>query len=540
MRAIRHALLIALCLIPDLLSAETTQQIQIPMSDGTQLSASLFTPDQGQAPFPVILERTPYPLAASGNGWTEQGMVFVDQNVRGRYKSEGDYHPFADEGWGTHQDGLDTVQWILKQPWCNGKIATVGGSAPGLTQALLSPMTPALSCQVIEVACGDFARFTAYQGGVFGKSLCEDWLKAVGVPEYANIWKTQIPGSPYWKNYNADDRAADIHAPALHVGGWWDIFASGTIEHFLRRQFQGGDGAKGNQKLIMRPAAHGPWGAQDLKFPENFEAFHVTPYRNRFVQHWVLGTDNGIMKEPAVNYYTVGDDTHFEGPGWEWRTADTWPPFPTTATPYYLHPDGQLSTAAPNEKDAHRVFDYDPKNPVPTLGGENLSIAYGPYDQRPVSSRPDVLNFTTPPLTAPLETTGNFTVELYVSTDAPDTDFTAKVVDIYPAPESREILMLDNIVRAKYRDGAEHPAAPLNPGEIVRLRIDLGPISWIFNTNHKIGLQLSSSNFPRFEINPNNGQEFPTQTPPSRTAHNTVHMSTHQTSALLLPIKKKD
>lgn len=539
MRSMRCFLVAAMLAFQALLSAETAQELKIPMSDGVQLCASVFTPSEGQAPFPVVLERTPYPRATKGTDWTGMGMVFVDQSVRGQFGSEGAFRPFADEGWGEHQDGADTFQWLLKQPWCNGKIATVGGSAPGLTQVLLAPMAPALSCQVIEVACGDFERFSAYQGGVFGKALCEDWLKAVGVPDHANVWKAQRPGSPYWRTYNADARAADIHAPGMHVGGWWDIFASGTVEHFLARQLKGGEGARGNQKLVMRPAAHGGWGAQDLKFPKNYDEFRVTPYRKRFMQHWLLGKDTGIMKEPAVNYYTVGDDTHFEGPGWKWRTADTWPPFNLTPTSYYLHADGVLSTSAPSEEDAARAYDYDPKNPVPTLGGENLTIAYGPYDQRPVSTRPDVLSFSTPPLTAPLEATGNFAVELYISSDAPDTDFTAKLVDIYPPPDGREILMLDSIQRVKYREGRDHAAPPLKPGEMVRVKIDLGPISWIFNTNHRIGLQISSSNLPRFELNPNNGEEFPGETPAPRVAHNTVHMAKARPSALLLPVREK-
>jgi putative CocE/NonD family hydrolase len=449
------------------------------------------------------------------------------------------FRPFADEGWGEHADGADTVRWILEQPWCNGKVGTYGGSAPGLTSALLSPATAKLSCQIIQEACGNFPKYLTHQGGVFRKSLIEGWLKlGVQSPEYAAVWKAEPPSSPYWRFYDADAVADKITSPGLHVGGWWDIFASGTVDLFLRRQYEGGEGARGNQKLVMRPAAHGPWGKQDLKFPKNFDEFRVTPYRKRFAEYWLCGADNGMKDEPAVHYYTIGDDGDFSGPGWDWRTADTWPPFPEERTAYYVHADGRLSPDTPPEEAAPVTFAFDPDNPVPTLGGQNLVIAYGPYDQRPVSSRPDVLTFVSSPVDAPLETTGRFSVRLYVSSDAPDTDFTAKLVDVYPDGDEREILMLDNIARAKYRNGYDKPAPPLTAGDVIELETDLGHISWIFNTNHRIGLQISSSNYPRFEVNPNNGQELASPEIPSRIAHNSLFMSRSRPSAVLLPIRK--
>jgi len=519
--------------------APSSQECLVPMSDGTKLVTVVYAPESGGPQWPAILERTPYPRGQNDAGWNACGIVYVAQSVRGRNGSEGAFRPFADEGWGEHQDGADTVRWILDQPWCNGKVGTYGGSAPGLTSALLSPATTKLSCQIIQEACGNFPKYLVYQGGVFRKSLVEGWLAAgVQTPDYAAVWKSESPFSPYWRFYDADAVADLITSPGLHVGGWWDIFASGTIDSFLRRQYHGGEGARGNQKLVMRPAAHGPWGKQDLKFPANFDEFRVTPYRKRFAQYWLCGADNGIKDEPAVHYYTVGDDRAFSGPGWEWRTADTWPPFPINPTPYYVHTGGGLSPDRPSEEVGSRTFAFDPQNPVPTLGGQNLVIAYGPYDQRSVSSRPDVLAFVSSPLEAPLETTGHFSVHLYVSSDAPDTDFTAKLVDVYPPEDGREILMLDNIVRAKYRDGYDKPAPPLTPADIVEIKIDLGHISWIFNTNHRMGLQISSSNCPRFDVNPNNGQEFPSADTPSRVAHNSVFMDRPHPSAIMLPVRK--
>jgi len=534
----RFRLLIALALVFCLsFSVQAQQTHMMPMPDGVKLVTVVHLPSKGGPSWPAILERTPYPRAKRASGWTDRGIALVEQSVRGRFGSEGVYRPFADEGWGCNQDGAATVKWIREQEWCNGRVGTYGGSAPGIISALLAGSGEPLDCQIIQDAGSDFADHLAYQGGVFRKSLVEGWLKlGVQSPEYADVWKAQPPSSPYWQEYDSEARAALITAPGLHVGGWWDIFARGTLQFFIARQHHGGEGARGNQKLVMRPTGHGPWGMQTLRFPENYDEFRVTPYRLRFAEFWLCGVDNGIMDEPAVTYYTVGDDTDFSGPGWEWRTADKWPPFPTNETAYYLLENGTLSVEKPVSEQNRLTFTYDPNNPVPTLGGQNLTIAYGPHDQRPVSDRPDVLKFMTPSLHAPLETTGHFEVRLYVASDAPDTDFTAKLVDVYPAGDEREILMLDSIQRLKYRNGYDKPMPPLEPGEVVLVKIDLGHISWIFNTGHRIGLQISSSNYPRFEKNPNSGDEFPTEEN-MRLAHNTVYMSKTYPSALVLPVR---
>jgi predicted acyl esterase len=509
----------------------------VPMPDGVKLATDVHLPAKGGPSWPVILERTPYPWAKRASGWTDRGIAYVEQSVRGRFGSEGVYRPFADEGWGCNQDGAATVEWILEQEWCNGRVGTYGGSATGITSALLAGVGQQLSCQIIQDAGSNFTDHLAYEGGVFRKSLVEGWLKlGVQSPEYADVWKAQPPSSPYWRDYDAEGRAAMITAPGLHVGGWWDIFARGTLQFFMERQYRGCEGARGNQKLVMRPTGHGPWGRQTLRFPENYDEFRVTPYRRRFAQFWLCDVDNGVADDPAVTYYTVGDDTDFSGPGWEWRTAEKWPPFPAVETPYYLYDDGTLSVEKPVSERSKLAFTYDPNDPAPTLGGQNLTIAYGPLDQRPVSDRPDVLEFVTQPLQVPLEATGHFKVRLYVSSDAPDTDFTAKLVDVYPAGDAREILMLDSIQRVKYRKGYEKPMPPLKSGEVVMVEIDLGHISWIFNTGHRIGLQVSSSNYPRFEKNPNNGDEFPEEDN-LRVAQNSVHMSKTYPSALVVPVR---
>jgi len=279
---------------------------------------------------------------------------------------------------------------------------------------------------------------------------------------------------------------------------------------------------------------HGPLKkVGDIEMPDNFN-FDMGAYENRFYRYWLLGEDNGIMDEPAVNYYTLGDVTRPDGPGNEWHTADDWPPFRTDETPYFLAFDGALLTERPKVKDAALTFTYDPADPCPTHGGQNLLIPAGPFDQAELAKRPDVFTFATEPLREPLEITGRVHARLYVSSDAPDTDFTAKLVDIYP--DGRQLLMLDSIQRVKLRKSYRKPK-PLKTGKIAKVDIDLWSISLIFDTGHRIGLHVSSSNYPRFEKNPNSGDDYPTEEI-LRIAHNTVYVNKKHPSALILPVRR--
>lgn len=516
--------------------APALETVDVPMDDGVTLVTDIFTPVDGGPAWPVLLERSVYPRPAKGDAWTKLGVVYVVQSVRGRFGSGGEFKPFADDGWTGHRDGVTTVNWILDQPWCNGTIGTVGTSATGISTALLGPATTKLACQVFMDTSADVAGCMVYQGGVFRKSLAEGWLQhGVQCAEYAQVWKGEPPLGDYWRPYDAIAMAADTTSPGLHVGGWWDIFARSTVEHFMARQYRGGPGAKGTQTLVMRPTVHGDWGEQDLKLPDNFDDFRVTPFRKDFVKRWLFGEVAGIAGAPAVHYYIVGDDTDFDGPGWEWRTATDWPPFPTKDYVLYLAPDGLLATTAP-DTEGSRTYTFDPRDPVPTVGGQNLLLPAGPKDQRAVGDRSDVLKFVSAPLAAPMEATGHFTATLFVSTSAPDTDFTAKLVDVYP--DGREILMLDGIQRLKYRNGVS-PLPPVAPGDVVELTVDLGHISWVFNTGHRVGVQVSSSNYPRFAVNPNTGDDFVADESSMRPAENTVYLGGAHTSCLVLPAPAK-
>jgi putative CocE/NonD family hydrolase len=234
-----------------------------------------------------------------------------------------------------------------------------------------------------------------------------------------------------------------------------------------------------------------------------------------------------------VHYYVLGDVDNATAPGNAWRTADGWPPFETEPLELYLGPGHGLAEALPDEP-AGYSFRFDPADPCPTHGGANLSLPAGPFDQRQVSGRSDVICFATAPLEEPLEATGRFSVRLFVQTTAADMDFTAKLVDIYP--DGREILLLDGIQRLKYRSGGQ-AAEPVVPGETAELTIDLWTFSIVFNAGHRIGVQISSSNYPRFEVNPATGEDFPAAES-AAAATNTLLTGPDHPAALILPAPK--
>jgi hypothetical protein len=522
---------LALFFLAPLASSDT---VMVPMKDGAKLATDFSIPPSGGPEFPVVLVRTVYDKkqgAMIAPMFLGMGMAFVIQDTRGRFASEGKDMVFADDGWTQNQDGADTVAWVKQQPWCNGKIATWGMSALGITQVQMAPATRDIAAQAIIVASSSLYGQTAYQGGVFMKSL-SDWVNGQKSQWVLDIWKSHPTYDEYWKGFNAEEQAPKITAPALHVGGWFDIFQQGTINNFLSRQHNGGEGAKGNQKLIIGPWAHGvKRDLGDLKLRSNFSELDFNKYTVRFLQYWLKGEQNGINTEPAVAYYTLGDVFNDTAPGNQWHTANDWPPFPTSPVAYYLAEGGNLATT--HQENGSATYTYDPKDPCPTKGGSNLLIDAGPFDQRALGNRPDVLKFASDPLQQPLEVTGNVRVVLYVSSDAPDTDFTAKFVDIYP--DGKEILMLDSIRRLKFHNGFEKPH-PVKPGDTAKLDIDLWSISLILDKGHRIGVHISSSNYPRFEKNPNSGDDFPNEDN-LHTAKNTIYMDKNRPSAVILPIK---
>lgn len=480
-------------------------ELMTPMRDGVNLSTVYYLP-QGTGPWPSILVRTPYdklsPLLGGGPfmKFMQNGYALVVQDTRGRFKSEGTQEPFLTDA----DDGYDTVEWIAKQPWSDGKVGTIGLSAMGITQLQMAiAQPPHLKCMYVGVGAMSLFGGSVYEGGELRKELAIKWLASNKFPPDALMQFLEHPTfDAFWKKVDTAYNISKFNVPAVHFGGWFDIFQQGTIKGFELAQAQGGPNARGKQKLIVGPWVHaGMISARqgELRFPSN--SVYMLDFRDQlqWFDDCVEGKDTGVFNEPAVRYYTMGD-VNEKSPYWNiWQTGDTWPPA-NTPTRYYLHADGTLSTVKPTGAGDSRKYKYDPKNPVPTIGGGNLHIKSGPMDQQAAEGRKDVLLFTSEALKEPVKVSGPLSAVLYVSTSACDTDFTVKLTDVYPTGQS--ILLLDGIQRGMFRNSLEKPE-PMKPGQVYEMRVNLWDTSYVFNKGHKIRIAVSSSNFPRFSANRN-------------------------------------
>lgn len=512
----------------------------VPMSDGVSLATDIYLPLEGTPPFPTLYAATPYGKLGGrdyAKVFTEKGYAFVCQDMRGRFQSEGeDAIIFQHNGWGKERDGQETITWIVGRPWSNGKVGTIGGSALGITQNMTAPNAPDhLRAQVVEVAFSNMYRQCAFQGGVWRKELMEGWLAATNLSK-RNIetFFAHPNEDSFWDALNPEAVADRVNAPGIYLGGWYDIFLQGSINSFVSIQARGGSLARGNCRLILGPWAHGAF--DELVYPENSGRHHVPAADSlRFYDYWLKGVSNGVDQDLPVHYYVMGDPTVENAPGNFWRAADHWPP-PADKTPLYPRADGQLTWEAPTEDAAELSYDYDPKNPVPTIGGQNLLLPKGPMDQRKVEERADVLLFTTDTLAEPLEITGPIVAKLFVTSDAPDTDFTVKITDVYP--DGRSMLVTDGILRARHRVSLAQEDF-LAPGQVYAIHVDLWSTSLVVNAGHRLRVAVSSSNYPRFDPNPNTGRPFRADSE-TRIAHNSLLLSKQYPSCLVLPIHREE
>ncbi|MGZ8919355.1 MAG: CocE/NonD family hydrolase, partial [Limisphaerales bacterium] len=319
------------------------------------------------------------------------------------------------------------------------------------------------------------------------------------------VWVAHPTYDEYWRERDAS-RHYKQAVPAVHIGGYWDIFAQATIDAFVGYQKHGDRDAREKQKLILGPWAHAVMQEKvgELTFRDGKKPPGAAHDAWSWFDFTLKNDSSKIANEPAVTYYVLGDVTDANSPGNTWRTAETWPPFKVAGTKYYLHGDRTLSRNEPSKADP-LTYIYDPANPAPTVGGIQLTIPAGPMDQKSVESRDDVLVFTSAPVTSPVEVTGRIHAKIWLSTDVPDTDFIVRLCDVYP--DGRSFNLCEGAIRARFRDGLGKEAM-LKAGKIYSIEIDLWSTSVIFNTGHRLRLQITSSSAPGYDPNPNTGAVF--------------------------------
>jgi putative CocE/NonD family hydrolase len=548
--------------------------------DGIVLRADIYRP-AGEGTFPVLLTRTPYDKnngAAFGQKAALRGYMVVIQDVRGRYTSEGEWYPFKHET----ADGYDTVEWAAALPHSNGKVGMYSGSYVGATQMLAAIGKPphlAGICPVVTAS--NYHENWTYQGGALEQWFDESWTaglaqdtanRAIREKTNALVGSTVLPLTQfpifnidtaangaelthtlapyfidwvnhpeydsYWKQWSIEENFASIQVPVLTITAWYDIFQGGSLRNYMGIKAHGGtEAARNGQHLLIAIGGHSGWGrtigAVDFGPDASFDENDVTL---DWYDYLFLGKQNMFATGKPVKIFVMGEN--------KWREEDSWPLERAKETRYYLHSagkansatgDGSLTTAAAR-KEVADSYVYDPANPVPTVGGplccDAVHLPAGPRDQKDVESRPDVLVYSTPPLNADLEVTGPVTLDLYARSSAVDTDFTGKLVDVGPDGFARNLT--EGILRARYRESAS-AAKPLVPGAVYHYKIDLWSTSNVFLKGHRIRVEVSSSNFPRFDRNLNTGKSAATDSTFVKATNTVLHDSEHP-SALVLPV----
>jgi putative CocE/NonD family hydrolase len=569
------ALAAALALLAGAAGAGVVVDKDVParMRDGVVLRADVYRPE-APGRFPALLQRTPYsknPADADEDFRTlaALGFVVVVQDTRGRYTSDGEARPH-DEA----EDGYDTIAWVSGLPQVDGRVGMFGGSYLATTQLLAATLQPPALVALFPASSYASRYDMVFQGGAFylrdglgwnlGQSL--DVRRRVLTPDAPRdasleldaeqrkllrerwLWHVPLktldvlelrrfaPGyfrmldhpsfDDYWRSFDIESRHARFQVPAFHLTGWYDTLLTGTLRNFsgLRRN-AGSERARRFQRLVVGPWTHArPTLASrrvaDVDFgPE--AGMDAEQLLRRWFGYWLQGGDSGIVDGTPVRLFVMGEN--------RWRDEPEWPLARARATAYYLRAGGALAPEAPAEEPADRYV-YDPADPVPT--GDSGGYSRAPTDQRAVEARRDVLVYTTAALERELEVTGPIVLELWAASSAPDTDFTARLVDVHPDGTPRALS--DGILRARYRNGKTAPEL-LTPGRPVPLSIDVGATSNLFRAGHRIRLEVSSSNFPRFDRNPNTGGVFGEDAELRRTEQ-TIYHDARRPSHLLLPV----
>lgn len=551
---------LALCASPDVFGQQNASQatyrilaeknVRIPMRDGVTLAADVYRPDE-EGRFPALVQVSYYVTSAGqADFFVPRGYVCVLANSRGRGGSAGEWDPYVNEP----KDGFDVQDWVGQQPWCNGRVGTFGQSYNAFTQIMSAPLaSPYLKCLVpvegqqtffghqyndgvlqlnVVFTHGLFATgATGLQGHIpirdphFLQLPLMSAADKVPHPQAQRIkkWLQHARYDDHWKSFGVKDKYDRIQAPAYFVTGWYDNLVHENFRNFLGFRQQGGNEAvRRGTKLRVGPGVH---GANPLPQAESL----------RWFDYWLKDLPTGINEEPPLRIFVMGAG--------RWRDEYEWPLARTQFTKFYLssggqansvNGDGRLTTTAPGEDSRADSFVYDPANPLYTLGGQisTNSEIWGPQDRQSVQTRKDVLVYTTEPLAEDTEVTGPVAVKLYAASTAVDTDFTATLTDVQP--DGRAIHICEGIRGATFRESLEHPT-PIVPGQVYEYAISLWETSQVFAKGHRIRLEISSSNFPRYARNQNTGLPLGISAE-IKTATQTIFHDAQQPSHLLLPI----
>jgi putative CocE/NonD family hydrolase len=588
------------------------KDVMVPMRDGVKLATDIYRPIQPdgtlvQEKLPIILTRTPYNKTGAkkqADYFTRHGYVFIAQDCRGRYASEGVWHWMTDDG----NDGVDAAAWIGKQPWSDGKIGMFGTSYVGGTQHAMALAGAKELMTVIPVdAVSNCGVQSMRNGGAFelrfwnwimlnagkGSQAVKDEATAAMLKEMADnrfhylanlpLRKGTTPlkfapeyedwlvgamshgaNDDYWKQNNILEQADSYKdIPVYLVGGWYDSWAGNTTANYgvLSKAL------KSDVYLIMGPWIHGGQAGSShgqVDYGTEAAIADELAWRLEWYDHWLKGEDNTVGKAAPfasnVRIFTMGTgDGHKTEKGLlfhggEWREEKGWPLAREKTTAYYFGANGKLDQVEPSAEKSSTIFTFDPKNPVPTIGGNissgNDILLQGAWDQRggpqvwnwlnpiPLSARNDVVVFETEPLAQDTEVTGEIEVKLWASSSAVDTDFTAKLVDVYPGskdwPGGFDLKITEGIIRSRFRDSLKEEKL-MTPGTPYEFTIKVYPTSNVFKKGHRIRVEMSSSNFPRFDVNPNTGEPLNDHRR-SVTAENTILHSKQHPSRIVLPI----
>lgn len=541
------------------------------MRDGVRLSSDIYRPDAAER-VPVILTRSPYMtvegfqkrFAEQGRFFARNGYVFVIQDCRGKNDSEGVYRPFFDDS----TDGYDTLNWCANQEWSNGELGTIGASYQAWNQWSTATLTPPnLRAMISIVALPDPILNVPFQNGAMVLWMVEwmamidgrrnsdtsiyDCMKAYDhLPlrtmdeefgrKNSSIWQEWInhpSADEYWKPSFYQDKFNQIDVPVLHVSGWYDDDLIGThINYTGMKKFATSRKARHNQKLIIGPWPHHVNLTRQLSGIDFGESalIDLRGIELEWFDYWLKHVENGIMTEP-VGIFTMGTNT--------WRKSNSWPLEGTRYVKYFLHSqgkantslgDGCLSINPPAEREPFDSYEYNPANPCPNIFDTSAPPAEGPFDQRSIERRDDVLVYSTSALDSDLDITGPVIVKLFASTSATDTDFWAQLTDVYPNGYSMHLT--EGIIRGRYRKSLEKQEL-LKPSGVYEFDIDLWITSNVFQRGHKVRLGISSSSFPKYDRNPNTGNKFGTDTE-LKVAQQKIYHTAEHASYILLPIVK--